>query len=150
MKMRVLGVLLLVSAVAGAQPTDPVVKIREQQQVLAQELQTGVLKLTPREVALVRKDQTVVRSVLEGRNSLDELNVAERVTLDNALERINARVVATRQAEEDADVCRYERVTGSKMRKLDCATAAERQNAREGGRAYLEKPRICIPPGCGQ
>lgn len=150
MKMHIVGVLLLVSAVAGAQPTDPVVKIREQQQVLAQELQTGVLKLTPREVALVRKDQTVVRSVLEGRNSLDELNVAERVTLDNALERINARVVATRQAEEEADVCRYERVTGSKMRKLDCATAAERQNARDGGRAYLEKPRICIPPGCGQ
>lgn len=149
MKMHFVGVLLMVSAVAGAQPTDPVVKIREQQQVLTQELDAGVLKLKPREVALVRKDQGVVRTVLEGKNSLEELNVAERVTLDNALERINALVVATREASEDRDVCRYERVTGSKLRKLDCATAADRQNARDGARAYMEKPKICIPPGCG-
>jgi hypothetical protein len=141
---------LLASAVASAQPADKLVQIREQQALLTSELDAGVLKVTPREANLIRKEQARVASLLEGRTSLDDLGVADRVQLDNALERINAFVVATRQAAEDADVCRYERNTSSKIRKLDCATASQRQNSRDGARAYLEKPRICVPPGCGQ
>ncbi|MFZ5656304.1 MAG: hypothetical protein ACOY37_04475 [Pseudomonadota bacterium] len=144
-----LCILLMGATSVIAQPADKLGAIREQQQLLAKELETGVLKLKPREVVLIRKDQARVQAILDGKSSLDELNVAERVELDNALERINALVVATREASEDRDVCRYERPTGSKLRKLDCMSAGDRQNHRDGARAYMEKPRICVPPGCG-
>lgn len=149
MRAWLLGVLLMGAASGAAQAADRLADIREQQSVLAGELETGVLKLKPREVALVRKDQARVQALLQGRSSLDDLGVAERVELDNALERINAVVVGTRQATEDRDVCRYERPTGSKLRKLDCMSAGDRQNHRDGARAYMEKPRVCVPPGCG-
>lgn len=147
-RMILIALALMVSTVV-AQPTDKLMQIREQQALVTSELDTGVLKVTPREAALIRKEQGRVSKILEGKSSLDALGIAERAQLDNALERINAFVVGTREAGEDADVCRYERNTSSKIRKLDCATASQRQNSRDGARAYLEKPRICIPPGCG-
>lgn len=150
MRALMLSALLLVAPIAAAQSIDRLAQIREQQAVLLTELDTGVLKLTPREGALVRKDHARVAAILAANATLDDLGVAERVELDNALERINALVVATRQAEEDADVCHYERKTGTKLPKLDCATASQRRNSRDGARAYMEKPRICVPPGCGQ
>lgn len=149
MRAWLLGVLLIGATPVVAQAADRLGEIREQQAVLADEVEAGVLKLKPREVAAVRKDQARIQALLQGRASLDELGVAERVELDNALERINAIVVGTRQAVDDRDVCRYERPTGSKLRKLDCMSAGDRQNHRDGARAYMEKPRICVPPGCG-
>lgn len=150
MNRMIVGVLAMAVCAAVAQPVDKLVEIREQQKLLLAELDSGALKVTPREAALIRKENSRVLEMLEGQPSLDALGVAERVQLDNALERINALVVGTRRASEDADVCRYERNTSSKIRKLDCATASERQNSRDGARAYMEKPRICVPPGCGQ
>ena len=150
MRTPILCLLLAAAMTAVAQPGDKLEQIREQQQVLAAELQTGVLRMTPREVALIRKDQGRVQGLIDGKSSLDELSIADRVELDNALERINALVVATRQASENSDVCRYERPTGSKLRKLDCMSAGDRQNHRDGARAYMERPRVCVPPGCGQ
>lgn len=150
MRTPILCLLLAMATVAVAQPGDKLVQIREQQKVLTEEVDAGVLKLKPREAALLRKDQGRVMTLIDGRATLDELNIAERVELDNALERINALVVSTRQAGEDRDVCRYERTTGTKLKKLDCMSAGDRQNHRDGARAYMEKPRICVPPGCGQ
>lgn len=147
-RMTVLFLALIVST-AGAQPADKLVEIRGQQKLLAAELDSGDLKVTPREAALIRKEQAVVFKLLEANAMLEDMNVEERVRLDNALERINALLVGTRQAAEQRDDCRYERVSGSKHRKLVCATSDERQHARDGARAYMEKPRICIPPGCG-
>lgn len=99
---------------------------------------------------MIRRDQRRVAAILAGKGSPADLAVAERVEPDNALERINARVVATRVAGENADDCRYERVTGSKLRKLDCKTVGDRQHHRDGARARMEKPRVCVPPGFGQ
>ena len=56
----------------------------------------------------------------------------------------------TRQAGENRDECRVERPTGSKLKKLDCMSAGDRQNHRDGARAYMEKPRVCGGPNCGQ
>lgn len=150
MRALFLSFLLLVAPMVVAQSGDRLAQIREQQDTLLAELDSGVLKVTPREAALIRKDHARVAAILADNATLDDLGVAERVELDNALERINALVVATRQAEEDADVCHYERKTGTKLPKLDCATAAQRRNHRDGARAYMEKPRVCVPPGCGQ
>ena len=150
MRHLTLCILLAAMPCAVAQAADRLAEIRDQQQVLAQELDSGVLEVTPRQAMLIRKDQARIAKLLDGKAALADLGVAERVELDNALERINAAVVGTRGADEDADICRYERNTSSKIRKLDCATASQRQNSRDGARAYLEKPRVCMPPGCGQ
>lgn len=149
MRALLLAMLMAGAGMATAQAPDRLVEIRAQQALLTQELDSGVLKLTPREVALIRKDQARVEAALAGKARLDDLNVAERTDLDNALERINARVVATRQAEEARDNCRYEVTTGSHMRKLSCATAGDRGDMRRNARAYMERPRICAGPGCG-
>ena len=93
--------LLLATATATAafaQPADKLETIRAQQQLLATELDTGVLELTPRQLALLRKDQARVQAILGANASLDQLSVEERVEFDNALERINALVVGTRRA----------------------------------------------------
>lgn len=70
--------------------------------------------------------------------------------LDNALARIKALAFAARQAGEDADAGHEERKTGTVLMKLDCATAGQCRDRRDGARALIEKPRICAPPGCGQ
>ncbi len=150
MRTPVLCLLLAMATAAIAQPGDKLTQIREQQKVLTEEVDAGILKLKPREAALLRKDQARVGALIDGRATLDDLNIDERVQLDNALERINALVVATRQAGENRDECRVERPTGSKLKKLDCMSAGDRQNHRDGARAYMEKPRVCGGPNCGQ
>lgn len=149
---RLLMLVLLVLVFAGpvlAQSADKLALIRTEQQQIQAGLEDGSLVVTPRVAMLIRKDQATVSRLLADNASLDDMNVAERVELDNALERIGAHLAGTRQAAEQRDVCRYERVSGSKHRKLVCATSDERQNARDGARAWMEKPKICIPPGCG-
>lgn len=147
----VMHVLIVVAFAcpAGAQTPDKLASVRAEQEQIRTGLDGGSLVVTPRVALLIRKDQATVFKLLEGNARLDDMNVAERVELDNALERIGAHLAGTRQAAEQRDVCRYERVSGSKFRKLVCATSDERQNARDGARAWMEKPKICIPPGCG-
>lgn len=140
---------IALAAAASAQVPDKLGSIRAEQEQVRTGLDGGSLVVTPRVAMLIRKDQATVFKLLEGNARLDDMNVAERVELDNALERIGAHLAGTRQAAEQRDVCRYERVSGSKHRKLVCKTSEERQNARDGARAWMEKPKVCIPPGCG-
>jgi hypothetical protein len=69
--------------------------------------------------------------------------------MENALERINAEVKNNRAASDDQNVCWRERASGSKMKTTRCGTKAEMREAREGARDYMEKPKACVPPGCG-
>jgi hypothetical protein len=141
--------MLLLAAPVAAQDPGKLASIRAEQEQIRSRLGDGSLGVTPRVALLIRKDQAAVFRLLGDNARLEDLNVAERVELDNALERIGAHLAGTREAAEQRDVCRYERVSGSKHRKLVCASSDERQNARDGARAWMEKPRVCIPPGCG-
>lgn len=120
-----------------------------QQIALRDALARGPVDLTPRQVAVVRKSQAEFFRVVEGKTTMDQLAIDEKVRVENALEKINAVVVGTNAARANRDVCWREQKTGSKVMVTRCGTQQEIDQAREGARGFLEKPKICMPPGCG-
>jgi beta-lactam-binding protein with PASTA domain len=154
---RTLLVLALLAAtgVALAQPAptaedDGLQMILKQQKELKADLDDGGIDgLSPRQNTIVRKAQIEVFAVSEGKSRLDDLSMEEKIRLENALERINAEIVNTRAASNNQNVCWRERVSGTTMKKTRCGTQAEMREAREGARDFLEKGRVCVPPGCG-
>lgn len=139
-------VLLAMLAVADtlAQEPDRLVSILDQQQELRAQIDAGNLQnLTPRQVNMIRKAQKEVFAVTEGKTTLDSLSIEEKIRLDNALEQINAQVKGGRVASEEQDVCWRERTSGSNLKVTRCGTQAERDQARQGAREWMEKPKIC-------
>ncbi|QNP41854.1 hypothetical protein [Lysobacter solisilvae (ex Woo and Kim 2020)] len=126
-----------------------VVIVNQQRQIKADLDDGGIEGLTPRQNGLVRKAQAEVFVLVDGKSRLDELSIDEKVRLDNALERINALVVNTREAGNKRDVCWRERVSGTTVKKTRCGTEAEMREAREGARDFIEKGKVCGGPGCG-
>lgn len=124
--------------------------IIKQQNVLRADLDDGgIAGLTPRQNNIVRKAQAEFFAVAEGKARMDELSMEDKIRIENALERINAEVKNSRTASDDQNVCWRERVSGSKMKTTRCGTQAEMREAREGARDFMEKPKVCVPPGCG-
>ena len=124
--------------------------IREQQLELKAALDAGETEgLSVREVNRIRKEQAGVFELLEGKATLSDMSVNEKVELENALERINAYVKGGRAGRDEQNVCWRERMSGTSRMVTRCGTEKERDVAREGAREFLGKPRVCIPPGCG-
>lgn len=146
-RMKWAGFVLAGAITAGAwasppEQADGLQVIVEQQRELQRGLD-GIEGLTPRQRNAIRKHQQQVFTLTEGRHRLDELNIDEKVKLDNALERINAELAGTRSAREAEDQCRRERRNGRAMETTQCATAGERDQVRENSRNVLERRRIC-------
>lgn len=148
--------LALLPAMAQTPPTsaaapadDKLPAIVQQQRALQADLDDGGIEgITPRQASVIRKAQAEVFAVTDGKQRLDELSIDEKVQLENALERINAQVVGTRAARDEQEVCWREAKSGSTVKVTRCGSQAERDQAREGARAWMEKPKVCIPPGC--
>lgn len=141
---------LLLSASFSVGASDSLKTILAQQQQLRATLESGdTTGLTPRQIKVVRNAQADVFALTKGKSTLEEMNIEEKVRLENALERINAEIRGTRLSSEEKQVCWRERKSGSKLMVTRCGTQAEIDQAREGARAWMEKPRICVPPGCG-
>jgi beta-lactam-binding protein with PASTA domain len=141
---------VLAQAAPAAGDEDGLQMIVKQQKALKADLDDGGIEgLTPRQNTIVRKAQAEVFAVSEGKSRLDDLSMEEKIRLENALERINAEIVNTRAASNNQNVCWRERVSGTTMKKTRCGTQAEMREAREGARDFLEKGRVCVPPGCG-
>lgn len=121
----------------------------EQQIALRDELARGPQDLTPRQVGLMRKAQDEFFRLVEGKTTMDQLAIHEKVQVENALERINAQLVNTNAARANQEVCWREKMVGSKMQVTRCATQQEIDQAREGAQGFMLKPKICVPPGCG-
>jgi hypothetical protein len=140
-------------AAGGADQIEEVDRLQvilEQQREVASMLDgDGIDGLTTRENNRVRKAQQEVFAVTEGKSRLDDLSIDDKVRLENALEQINALVKNTRLASDDQNVCWRERKSGTTIKVTRCGTQAERDRIREGARAWMEKPSICTPPGCG-
>ena len=157
LKLLVVASWIAFSGVAFAQATSPLPSqsdgldlILKQQKELQKDLDDGGIEgLTPRQNTIVRKAQIEVFAVSEGKSRLDDLSMEEKIRLENALERINAQIVNTRAASNNQNVCWRERVSGTTVKKTRCGTQAEMREAREGARDFLEKGRVCVPPGCG-
>lgn len=142
---------LLAGGSAVAQETaDKLTDIRTQQEALKGQLERGELgHVTKRQQNTIRRAQADVFAILEGKNSLDDLNIAEKVRLENALESINANVVATNAAGREQLVCKRVALTGTGMKTTRCAPQSEWDQVRETSRDSLEKRHVCEPPGCG-
>ena len=143
--MRTLLLLaLLAPAFAWASEPAELPQILEQQRALKASIEAGQLEgLTPRQISAVRKAQMDVFAVTEGKTSIDELTIDEKVRLQNALQRIDAQVAESPAAKDAQDVCWRERATGTAMKVTRCGTVAEMREAREGARGYLERPKTC-------
>lgn len=152
---RLVGVSLALACgtvalhVSAAEQGDKLAVILEQQLSLKASIDAGTSGLSPRQVRMIRKEQESVFAVAGSNTRFDQLNIQEQIQLENALERINANVVGTRVAQENKDVCWTEAKTGSKLKVTRCGTQEEIDDARRGARAWMEKPKICVPPGCG-
>jgi hypothetical protein len=118
--------------------------ILAQQQDIKRDLDAGKTDgMTTRQINAIRKSQTEVFAVTEGKTSLDQLSMGEKVRLENALERINAEVKNTRAGRDGKQVCWRERMTGTNTKVTRCGTEAEMREAREGARDFLERPKVC-------
>jgi hypothetical protein len=145
----VLALALAVPSIASAQddPAPPPQKLQtilDQQQALKRDLDAGKAEgLSTRQVNVIRKAQLDVFAATEGKTSLDELSMDEKVRLENALERINAEVKNTRAGRDGKQVCWRERTSGTNTKVTRCGTEAEMREAREGARDFLERPKVC-------
>jgi hypothetical protein len=142
-------ILMLACSTAGAwdqpaaQQESLQVLVDQQHDLQARMAKGDTLGLTPRQLTLVRKAQTDFFSATDGKSSLDQLSIDEKIRVENALQRINAEVVNTRSASDNQNVCWRERVSGTSLKKTRCGTKAEMREAREGARDYLERPKTC-------
>ena len=155
--MRRIGLLLVLwaamaatsaaSAQSGA--TSLQVLVEQQEALRAQLSDGGIDGVTPRQASVIAKAQGEFFKIVEGKESLDELGIDDKIRVENALETINAQIVNTTAGRSNQDVCWRERTTGSKTKTTRCGTRREIDEAREGARGYLERPKVCAPPGCG-
>jgi hypothetical protein len=145
-----LGACVCASAFASDGSPPSIDTIREQQGALQAGIEAGKTDgLTPRQVNIVRKSQKQVFELIDGRKDLADLSIEEKIRLNNALETINAQMKGGRLGQDEQQVCWRERKTGSTTKVTRCGSQAERDFLRQNAREYLEKPRVCTPPGCG-
>ena len=145
--------LLLMASLVGpaaayASEPDRLPQIVNQQRDLQKTLDS-IEGLTTRQRNVIRKMQDQVFSLVDGKTSLDAMTIDEKVRLENALERINAELVNTRTARDGQNQCHMEKKTGSGLSVARCASREERDQTRQGARAWMERPKICSGPGCG-
>lgn len=150
MQLRVaiaLGMLSLAFAASASEQTS-LADILAQQRSLAAQIDAGELPLTPRQGNSVRRAQKEVFAVTEGKSTLGELDINQKIRLENALEQINAQVKGGGHAATgEQEVCWRERKSGSTVKVTRCGTQAERDQIREGARAWMEEPKVCVIPG---
>lgn len=142
------AVLLVSTAAAEADEQKSLQAMIDQQSAIRNDLKDAS-GLTARQKRLITQAQNEFFKIVEGKTEIAALSIEEKVRVRNALETVNAQIQGTRLATESQDVCWREAKTGSNVKVTRCATHAEQDEAREGARAWMAKPKICVPPGCG-
>jgi len=148
MKALLLSVVLLMAswptyAADNPSGSSSLPELVQQQRALKEKLDAGTSGLTPRQVKQVREAQDEFFAIAEGRETLDQLSIAEKIRIENALEAINAQVAGTPTADDNQNVCWREKATGSNVKVTRCGTKAEMREAREGARDHLDRPKTC-------
>ena len=148
--LLMVAVLVFSPLVSAAEPKSASLpEMVEQQVALRDELARGPQDLTPRQVGVIRKAQDEFFRLVNGKTSMDQLAIHEKVRLENVLEKINAQIVGTNRSAADQNVCWREKTSGTRMNVTRCGTQQEIDDAREGAQRFLLKPKICSGPGCG-
>ncbi len=98
--------------------------------------------LKPRERETFVESQETLERILVGVESVGELNEDERIAVYNAQGAINAIVLGNI---EDRPICRRGVAkTGSRIRKTECYTAAERERMKRAAEQNAEYIRVLI------
>ena len=148
----VLGLFLVASFGAAADDMDgpTFAEIREQQLELREEVTKGkdifqAMDDTDRQALAAR--QTELLAMIEGKDTVADLDDADQVRAFNLLQEINAMV---NNVEDERVVCEYVRKTGSHRKVKDCATVAERRERRDAAQQNLQRTldRFCAGGGC--
>ncbi len=90
--------------------------------------------LNPSDRSALVKSQTRVLELLDGRGSIDELRIDEKVELFNHLQSVKAAVT---KAEENRQVCERTRIVGSNRYKLLCMNVGEHRDHKRKAQASL-------------
>jgi hypothetical protein len=153
--MRLLAVVVgMLVAFGAASQTEKVSRILSQQREIRQQAEssTGAYARFDRSaLQRIEAAQGRVFTLLDGVTDVDQMTPHQRIELFNALEEVKAVIESN---EDDRQECWRERKLGSMRHITRCATVAERRQARDGGRAWLGDPSVCIPvgggPACGR
>ncbi|MFD0739861.1 hypothetical protein ACFQZQ_11260 [Lysobacter koreensis] len=147
---RLIAIVVACMALSGAalaqagDEGDGLQRILKQQHALKADLDDGGIDgLTARQGSAIRKAQAEVFALTEGKAALADLSMDQKVQLENALERINAQVKNSKAGHDEQQVCWREQKSGSSVKVTRCGTEAERREAREGARDFLERPKVC-------
>jgi hypothetical protein len=89
----------------------------------------------------LRKAQKQLLDTVAGHASYDELDENERLRVFNAHEAVLALIEGRA---DDRIVCHTSRRTGSHLRQVDCATAAERAQRSKDSENFLRRPTACL------
>lgn len=152
MKLGAMACWLLVAlfapAAVAADTQDRLQQIMQQQHQLQEELDR-IEGLSARQRNVIRKMQGRLFAAVDGKSTLDQLTIEQKVTLENALERINAELVNTREARDEQDKCHMQAGAGSRFESARCASINERAQDTQEARFWKDRPRVCSGPGCG-
>lgn len=98
--------------------------------------------LTKDQLAELAAAQAELRTILEGRANMGELDVDAKLRVFNAHEIVLALVT---QAEDDRLVCKQEKRLGSHRHQLVCRTAKQLREERGNTQNELRRTRTCNP-----
>ena len=143
----VVGASLLFGSAIGAeqQTTPPLGDIRAQQVQLRDEVLAG--KGAYKDMSRGKREELAARqaeliALIGDRQSLGELDEAEKTRAFNSLEWIKATIT---DAEDERVVCVRKRPVGSNRVQRVCATVAERRKQREAIENGLVPRHLCNP-----
>lgn len=105
--------------------------ILQRQYEIAEQMRTASDAMSARQKQVIHREQRRIFSILQGRNSLDELAPGRRIELWNALQSVNAAIDGSAAAEERKLVCMHQNRTGSRVTRVRCRRAEDLAPAKE-------------------
>ncbi len=92
--------------------------------------------LSTREQDIFNAADRDIRSVLQGKDDIEQLTRRERERLINAQERVTAILTG---AEDDRLICRRERTVGTHFQRTTCVTVRQRRQETEDAQTALQR-----------
>ena len=139
--------VLFLPAIAVSAPDDvskpTLPEIHEQQTELRVDVVAGkgqFKDMSNQDRVALAKQQDEVLGLIDGKESLDELNDVEKVRAFNLLESIKATIVKN---DDDRVICERYRPVGSNRVERACATVAERRKIQEASATALPDRALC-------
>lgn len=147
MRALILASLLVLasplSMAKDATKLPPLDVVRAEQQEIQAQLKAGkgiYAQMPASTRSEVLRRQAALDALLTGKSSIDELSEAERVQVADSLAWITTTVA---RAEDDREICRSEKKTGSNRHTRVCRTVRQMREDREEARQVTGRAPTC-------